>query len=396
MNNKVHNVAVSHLALLTRRNVTTKLDHTYVEIGVRSFGRGIFHKEPATGADIGSKRLFSIQPGDLVLNNVFAWEGAIGVAQASESQCVGSHRFLTYVVDESAVDVGYLRYYLLSAPGLEDIRRASPGSAGRNRTLGIKAFESIEVPLPPIAVQRRLARRLDAVTRSSASGLAGIDRTSSLRAAFIEARVQQHMDLGLRSGWKLRQLSAVAEINPTPIRLKPDENISFVPMTAVDARFGQILDPEIRPISDLRSGYKQFHAGDVIFARITPCMQNGKTAVVDGLSTRYGYGSTEFHVVRPGAGIEADWLHRVFRTSSFKAAAAQHFTGTAGQQRVPASFLRNVMVPVPPLQDQRDAVAAIDKIVTAGGEIATRQELQRARMFSLRDATLNHLFREIT
>jgi type I restriction enzyme S subunit len=382
-------VALGDLARLVRRSVVVDLDRTYVEIGIRSFGRGIFHKEPVAGADLGAKRIFSIHPGDLVLNNVFAWEGAISIAQLSENRCVGSHRFLTYVADESRVHTGYLRYYLLTERGLDDIRRASPGSAGRNRTLGIKAFESIEVPLPSISVQRQLSNQLDAVTRYSAASIDKIARAITLRGALIDAVIQRQIDVGIEGGWRLRQLIDIAEINPSPARLEPEEQISFVPMMAVDERQGQIHAPEIRSAADARTGYKQFRLGDVIFARITPCMQKGKTAVVDRIPTTYGYGSTEFHVIRPSDEVEAAWLHRIFRTSSFKAAAAKHFTGTAGQQRVPADFLRNIQVPVPSVQEQRDAIAVIDRFIAAGSEVAARQELQRSRMAALRDAALN-------
>ena len=143
MKDSIERRHIGEIAQLERRPVNVDLSHEYHEIGIRSFGRGVFHKEPVSGAALGTKRVFRIKPGDLLLNNVFAWEGAIAVADEEQEGRIGSHRFMTYVVDRNLADPHYLLYYLLSESGLELIRRASPGSAGRNRTLGIKAFESL-------------------------------------------------------------------------------------------------------------------------------------------------------------------------------------------------------------------------------------------------------------
>jgi type I restriction enzyme S subunit len=118
----------------------------YQEIGVRSFGRGIFHKEPVAGTDLGNKRVFQIEPGDLVISNVFAWEGAIAVASGAEAGRIGSHRFMTFVAIDDRIETSWAAWFFRSEPGLELIGRASPGSAGRNRTLAIDRFESLEIP----------------------------------------------------------------------------------------------------------------------------------------------------------------------------------------------------------------------------------------------------------
>ncbi len=139
---------------LVRRPVTIDEYTTYPELGVRSFGRGTFHKPALSGMELGSKRLFSIEPGDLLFNIVFAWEGAVAVAQPEDASRVGSHRFLTCVPTPGMATATFLRYWFLSAEGLLALGRASPGGAGRNRTLGIKALEAIEVPLPPFDAQQ--------------------------------------------------------------------------------------------------------------------------------------------------------------------------------------------------------------------------------------------------
>ncbi|MFF5431074.1 restriction endonuclease subunit S [Streptomyces griseofuscus] len=155
-------VPVGTVASLQRRPVTVTPGTYYQQIGVRSFGKGIFHKEDVTADELGNKKVFEIHPGELVLSNVFAWEGAIALAGPDEEGMIGSHRFMTYAPIDDQADMGYLRYFFLSGDGLSLIQKASPGAAGRNRTLGIKAFEKTPVPLPPdVDDQRRIAKQLD-------------------------------------------------------------------------------------------------------------------------------------------------------------------------------------------------------------------------------------------
>lgn len=155
---------MGEIAPLVRRPVHTQSDQTYREIGIRSFGRGVFHKPPSTGLEIGSKRVFGIEPGDLLFNIVFAWEGAVAIAKDTERGTIGSHRFLTCVVDKSRADAHFLNYWFSHCEGRDQLLRASPGGAGRNRTLGIEKLAAIQVPLPPLDEQRCIVARIEKLT----------------------------------------------------------------------------------------------------------------------------------------------------------------------------------------------------------------------------------------
>lgn len=144
---------MSEVAPLVRRPVEIDLDASYPELGVRSFGRGTFHKPDLPGAEVGNKKLFRICAGDLLFNIVFAWEGAVAVAQPEDEGRVGSHRFLSCVPAPETATVKFLRFYFSTPEGLQKLGEASPGGAGRNRTLGLKKLESLQVPVPPILRQ---------------------------------------------------------------------------------------------------------------------------------------------------------------------------------------------------------------------------------------------------
>src|SRR5262249_25222898 len=118
-------------------------------------------KASISGVDLGNKRVFRIEPGDLVISNVFGWEGAIAMASDAESGKIGSHRFMTFIPVGDQVTTSWAAWFFRSGPGLELIRKASPGSAGRNRTLAIDRFTALEIPLPPLDEQRRVAYQLD-------------------------------------------------------------------------------------------------------------------------------------------------------------------------------------------------------------------------------------------
>lgn len=149
---------MAEVAPIVRREQSIDLNGSYPELGIRSFGKGTFHKPPLTGGDVGTKRLYSIEPGDLLFSNVFAWEGAIAIAQPEDEGRFGSHRFITCQANPELTTAEFLRYYFLTDDGKLKIGEASPGGAGRNRTLGLEKLMAIEVPMPPLVVQKSFDR----------------------------------------------------------------------------------------------------------------------------------------------------------------------------------------------------------------------------------------------
>lgn len=139
---------MDEVAPLHRRPVDVLLDKEYHELGVRSFGKGTFHKPTVTGADLGTKKVFWLKPGDLVFNIVFAWEGAVAVVKPENDGRIGSHRFLACVPKEGLATAHFLWFHFMTDEGLQQLGDASPGGAGRNRTLGLEALARIKVPLP--------------------------------------------------------------------------------------------------------------------------------------------------------------------------------------------------------------------------------------------------------
>ena len=123
---------MSKLAPIVRRPVEVDPTIDYFELGICSFGNGTFHKPALKGLELGTKRIFWIEPGDLLLSNVFAWEGAIAVVKPEDQGRVGSHRFISCVPKAGVATSAYLCFHFLTPQGLQQIGEASPGGAGRN------------------------------------------------------------------------------------------------------------------------------------------------------------------------------------------------------------------------------------------------------------------------
>lgn len=149
---------LGEVAPQVRRPVTVQAGQGYPELGIRSFGKGTFHKPAISAEQLGSKRLYHIHPGDLIFNNVFAWEGAVAVVKQEDAGRVGSHRFITCVPKPKVATSPFLYFHFTTEQGLHDLGDASPGGAGRNRTLGLTKLAAIKVPMPDYDKQVVFAR----------------------------------------------------------------------------------------------------------------------------------------------------------------------------------------------------------------------------------------------
>ncbi|MFY4727574.1 restriction endonuclease subunit S [Nitrospira sp. BLG_2] len=163
--------------------------------------------------------------------------------------------------------------------------------------------------------------------------------------------------------WPQKPLSEVVDLNPRLDKsaYRDDLEVSFVPMAAVEAGSGRMEVSQTKQFAAVKKGYTPFREGDVLFAKITPCMENGKMAVVPKLTNGIGFGSTEFHVLRPHDGMDPRYVYYFVSAQGFRREAAHHMTGAVGQKRVPQSFLQEASIPVPLLENQRRIVAEIEK-----------------------------------
>lgn len=186
------------LLIQVRRPISVDPESEYREIGIRSWGKGVFHKDAVRGALLEDKSVFGIEPGDFVLNIVFAWEGAVAMAGEQERGMVASHRFPTFRFAPD-VEPDYLLMFLQTEQGRALMEINSPGAAGRNRTIRLSQFLNEEIPLPPRRQQQEIVRefreretRIGALTSKIRRA---IERLKEYRIALISAAVTGQIDV---------------------------------------------------------------------------------------------------------------------------------------------------------------------------------------------------------
>jgi type I restriction enzyme, S subunit len=179
-------------------------------------------------------------------------------------------------------------------------------------------------------------------------------------------------------GWIYCRLSDVVIVNPPKPptdELSQNTPVTFVPMSAVAALSGTITTPEERGFAKVRKGYTAFRNNDVIFAKITPCMENGKAAIARNLTNGIGFGSTEFHVLRTYGAVLPKYIFHFIRQQSFRNKAKNQMTGSVGQKRVPRGFLENALFPLPPMAEQERIVTKVEELLSSVDK--TKEHLQK-------------------
>jgi len=226
-------------------------------------------------------------------------------------------------------------------------------------------LKNIEIPLPPLEVQKKIVAKLESL-------LAKVSEAKKLRAEaqenadnLLSAELHKIFEEGKNKGWEEKELGEICELNPKKSEIKDESDtlsVSFIPMAAVDEYSQTIVALEERKLGEVKKGYTYFRDGDVLFAKITPCMENGKVAVTKGLKSGIGFGTTEFHVIRPKKEVLAEWVYSIVRQQEFRDLAREKMTGSAGQKRVPVRFLESYRIPVPSLAEQKKLIKQLGKV----------------------------------
>ena len=214
--------------------------------------------------------------------------------------------------------------------------------------------------LPDMEKQRRLANVLWAMDATKKAYQKLIQKTDELvKSQFIALFGKPGTD---EKGWGLTTLGNCCELNPRrPKNMRTDVDYSFVPMPAVSEK--GIVDPSThKPYSELCKGFTYFANGDVLFAKITPCMENGKGGIASELKNGSGFGSTEFHVLRPiPQKSNPYWIYIITMFDKFRNDAEKVMTGTGGQRRVPISYLSDYHISLPPIELQEQFAAFVQQ-----------------------------------
>lgn len=272
-------------------------------------------------------------------------------------------------------------YYLFSALNVSEL---ISGTAQPQVT--VQAFDGFPIPLSPLAEQQRIVERIESLfaklDEAKEKAQAVVDSFETRKATILHkaftgeltAKWREEHGVGMES-WEQCSISDVCTVNPKKADTKdlPDElEVSFFPMPALSEIYGEITDPQTRLLKEVRSGFTNFSEGDVVFAKITPCMENGKSAVVGKLVNDIGYGTTEFFVLRCSDRLYNRFLYHLVRDKLFRDKAKAVMAGAVGQQRVPKRYLETYKLNLPKFNEQLEIVRILD------GSFAKEQQAKEA------------------
>jgi len=193
--------------------------------------------------------------------------------------------------------------------------------------------------------------------------------------------------------WEVKRLRFLAELNPSKSEVAALERgtlVSFIPMDSVGDDGSLKLETE-KTLAEVETGYTYFRDGDVTIAKITPCYENGKGAVMRGLTNGIGFGTTELIVARPRSdALRSDYLHYLFISSEFRALGESQMYGAGGQKRVPDSFVRDFATAFPPLPEQREIAGFLDRETGKIDALVAEQERLLELLKEKRQAVIAH------
>lgn len=389
-------------------------DQSYKRATIKVRNGGIFLRDIENGIKIGTKNQFVISEGQFLLSKIDARNGAFGVVPKELDGGIITGNFWTFDVDYEKVNPFYLSLVVTTPEFILFCEQASNGTTNRHY-LQEPMFLDIKIPLPSIDEQNELVdvynkqMALAAEQETLASTIQSEIETYLLKELGIinkpnkqiqglqfislkdlsiwgvERLKKQNTNSILRSSiYTNSKLGKVVQVNPTTNikSLSEDDVMSFIPMECISDLEGEWMEKR-EEVKSKSSGYTKFQEGDLIWARITPCMQNGKSAIVNGLKNGFGYGSTEFHVIRNFSNkVSLRYIYILLRLPIVLKNATSFFTGSAGQQRVPKSYLEELVIPLPPIEVQNEIVEHINALKS---EIKTlRAEAESNRTTALK------------
>lgn len=315
---------------------------------------GLEHLDPGSlkvvryGSEVAPKgEKLLMKKGDVLFGKRRAYQKKVGIAPFDG---IFSAHGMVLRPKENVIDKDFFPLFISSDYFLDAAIKISVGSL--SPTINWKDLKELEFELPSMEKQRELAQILWAAEETKQSYKSLLQKTDDLVKAKFE---EMFGTIGKNEkGWEFTTLGKCCELNPAkPKNIADNLLVSFVPMQSVTEK-GYIDCSNIKKYKEVKNGYTYFAENDVLFAKITPCMENGKGAIAKGLEGGIGFGSSEFYVLRPIAKKSTSyWLYFITMFNSFRTNARKVMTGTGGQLRVPLNYLDTFPICLPPIELQK-------------------------------------------
>ena len=338
---------------------------TYREIGIRSHGKGIFHKDETTASEIGNKRIFWVEPDCFVVNIVFAWERAVAKTTEAENGMIASHRFPMYKPKKYIVDLDYITEYFITKRGQNVLILASPGGAGRNKTLGQKEFAKSVVKLPSLPEQQKIAEFLSTIDTVIAKQKETVSAWEKRKKGVMQKLFSQEVRFKADDGskfpdWEEKKLGDICKTfsggTPKSGKTRYYENgtISFI-------RSGEIHDDktELRITKDglNESSAKMVDIGDILYALY------GATSGEVDISKIKGAINQAILCIRPLNDFHRKFIVEILRHNK-ETILRTYLQG--GQGNLSSQIIQSLVFDFPCLAEQQkiaDCLSSLDEVI---------------------------------
>lgn len=365
---------------LEREPLTVDSAEAYREIGIKSFGNGIFYRESRIGSELSKLKYFHVRPNRLIFSNIMAWEGAVAVSTREEEGSVASQRFLAYRPLVREVDLEYVNYFFQTDEGAALIRSASTGTVKRNQTLSPSAIEAMLIPIPALEEQQRIVAKLDVALKD----LPEITRRrESLQQALSPALLRYEF----ASDFPTQRAGDLLRLERSPLNVQPLEQYSYIGVRSFGK--GVIRYPSTfgSKLSKLR--YFTFPINALVLSNIKAW--EGAVAVTS--DAERGFIASNrflFYIPRCSNSVDPRFVAYYLLSSSGLVQLGRASPGSADRNRtLSMTGFEKLPIPVPPINTQRKIVDQLDRARVHLGKLVNRRlKLEDA----LRPALLNAAF----
>ncbi|EAL0270710.1 restriction endonuclease subunit S [Campylobacter lari] len=291
------------------------------------------------------------------------------------------------------------KYFLDYALKFADLEKYVD-NAVKGKTLNKQKLKQIEILLPSLKEQERIVGILD-------EGFAKIDESikileqdllnldelmqSALQKAFNPLKDNTKENYKLPQGWEWKSLGEFCEINPRN-KIDDEINVSFVSMNKILDGYSNEFSYAIKKWKDVKNGFTHFKQGDIGLAKITPCFENKKSVIFDDLENGVGAGTTELHVIRAVDNVISKFLLWFFKTEKFIQNGILNMTGATGHKRIPKDFIKNLQIPLPPLQEQEQIASYLDELSSHVKNLKQNYQMQIKNLQELKKSLLDKVF----
>ena len=362
----IFNLQMGKTPLRENKLYWDKGEHNWVSISDMNFSEKYLSSTKEKISDIAVKESgIKLIPKNTV---IMSFKLSIGKVKIVKEDIYSNEAIMAFIPKENFfIDKNFLYYCLKSLKWNEGINKAVKGL-----TLNKNLMSQKEIFLPDLAIQKEIANNLDSI-----DNLLELRKKQLIYLKELSKSLFTRMFGNPFYSNKIKEdnrsfLKDIAIINPTKKEIEYIENnleISFVTMADISEN-GEINVNNIKKLEDVKNNFTFFKEGDVLFAKITPCMENGKGGVAKNLKNNIGFGTTEIHIIRPIPNItNSQWLYHLTKLPLFRKDAEIHMTGSAGQKRVPTTYLSNFKIKAPPIELQNKFAQRVEKIEKLSFEI---------------------------